>query len=396
MKVMRYWGWLLIVGLVAVLSLSVLPTSVQADQLLQGVPRLDGKKIYFTESSLEASRFDRTDNGLSRFAGLLTQLGASLYTLEWRTGFPDDADLIVIAGPVIDLQPDQIARLWSYMNNKGRVLILANPIFETRRALASSNGLFQLMWADMGLLAHDDVVVTEGTQPIYATPEAVAPEAVTPEAAATEAAAAVTEAPTVESTPTELPIIGQQPILISDFETGDVNQNSPIAQDLGGDLAFFTARSLEVDSSIQGFVVQPLVFSPSNFYGETRYDIYQRDGTFEFNIGADTTRGALPLAASYRNDKTDVRIVVVGDREFATNGAGFSSAPPNSAGFIHPANVRFMLNAVTWLLDTAPVSVQFPTAGPTSTPTITPSPTPTFTPTPTETPVSAATGEAKP
>ena len=64
--------------------------------------------------------------GLSRFAGLLSQLGANLFTLEWRTGFPTDADLIVIAGPTTDLAPDQIARLWSYMNNKGRVLLLAN------------------------------------------------------------------------------------------------------------------------------------------------------------------------------------------------------------------------------------------------------------------------------
>ncbi len=272
------------------------------------------------------------------------------------------------------------------MNNKGRVLILANSPTETRRALLSTSGLFELTWADMAMRARDDTVVTEGTQPIYATPVA----------AATEAAAAVTEAATAESSPTALPIIGQQPILISDFETSNVNQASAITQDLGGDLAFFTARSLDVDASIQGFTVQPLVFSPNNYYGEMRYDQYLKDGSFEFNIGVDTARGALPLAASYSNDKTNVRIVLIGDREFATNGAGFQTSPPNSAGFVYPANVRFMLNAVTWLLDTAPVSVQFPTAGPTDTPTITPSPTPTYTPTPTETPVSAATSEAKP
>ncbi len=103
MKAMRYGSWLLIGILVVLLGLSVQPASVQADELLQGVPRLDGKNIYFTESAQEASRFDRSDAGLSRFAGLLSQLGANLYTLEWRTGFPTDADLIVIAGPVTDL-----------------------------------------------------------------------------------------------------------------------------------------------------------------------------------------------------------------------------------------------------------------------------------------------------
>ena len=124
----RLWGFIL-VGLFFILfSMSMRTTPVEADDLLQNVPRLDGINIYFTESSGEASRFDRSDLGLSRFAGLLSQLGANLFTLEWRTGFPTDADLIVIAGPTSDLAPDQIARLWSYMNNKGRLLLLTNPI----------------------------------------------------------------------------------------------------------------------------------------------------------------------------------------------------------------------------------------------------------------------------
>ena len=78
--------------------------TVQADDLLQGMPSLAGYKIYFTEESSEASRFDRTNEGLSRFTGLLRKLGASLYTLEWRQRFPEDADLIVVAGPTGSLR----------------------------------------------------------------------------------------------------------------------------------------------------------------------------------------------------------------------------------------------------------------------------------------------------
>ncbi|MCC6804823.1 MAG: hypothetical protein IT319_18210 [Anaerolineae bacterium] len=366
----RISGVLLAGVLLIVLGVSARST-VQADPLLQDVPRLDGMNIYFTEAGGEASRFDRSDSGLSRFAGLLSQLGANLFTLEWRTGFPTDADLIVIAGPANDLPPDQIARLWSYMNNQGRVLLLADASTRgSRGALPMAGGLFELMWSDMGLRAHDDVVVAEGTEPVFAAPD--------PEATA-EVGAAVTEAPT-----------GERPILIADFVTTDINTAHPITQNLVGPLEFSMARSLEVDASIQGFVVTPLVFSDRTFYGEAAYATYLTDGVFDFNIGQDTTRGALPLAAAYQNDRVASRIVVIGDREFATNAGGLRTSPPNSAGFLFPDNARFLMNAVTWLLDQPSVSVEFPTPGPTATVTITPSPTPTRTPTPVVTPTPAS------
>jgi len=74
---------------------------------------LAAEHVAVLDRAAHAGGFDRSDLGLSRFAGLLSQLGANLFTLEWRTGFPTDADLIVIAGPVADLAPDQIARLWA-------------------------------------------------------------------------------------------------------------------------------------------------------------------------------------------------------------------------------------------------------------------------------------------
>ena len=360
----RHWGFLLVSLFFVLFSMSI-HTTVQADTLLQDVPRLDGINIYFTEAGGEASRFDRTDDGLSRFAGLLTQLGANLFTLEWRTGFPTDADLIVIAGPTSDLQPDQIARLWSYINHQGRVLLLANTASETRNALPSKSGLFDLMWADMGLRARDDVVVTTGTEPIYATPD---PE-VTAEALAPDV------------TPTQPAVIGEQPILISTFTTSDFNTSHPITQNLDGAVEFTEARSLEVDASIQGFVVTPLVFTDTTFYGESDFKAYLSDGTINFDIGKDTAQGALPLAAAFQNDKSSSRLVLIGDREFATNGGGMRTSPPNSAAFVYPNNARFLLNTVTWLLDQQAVSVEFPTPAPTATVTITPSPTPTRTPT---------------
>jgi hypothetical protein len=78
------------------------------------------------------------------------------------------------------------------------------------------------------------------------------------------------------------------------------------------------------------------------------------------------------------NIATGTRVVVIGDREFATNGGGLQTSPPYSASFLYPDNPRFLVNAVAWLLDVESNASQltFPTPGPTATPTTTPSPTP--------------------
>jgi hypothetical protein len=367
---MRVNPWLSAVALffAALLAFALRsPLPAQADVTAQETATLAGINIYFTESALEASRFDRSDAGMSRFAGLLRQFGANLYTLEWRTGFPTDADLIVIGGPMNDLAPDQIARLWSYINNNGRVLLLSNPLPETTRgALPATSGLFQLMWADMGIRALNDYILTEPPA-VEGDAQPASPEA-TPE-------------------PLLLPPIVR-------FLTTDIQPDHPINQGLEGELSFSGARSIEVDAAVQGFIVTPLVFSPPEFYGEANYVDFTRSGVLQYNIGTDTSRGPLPVAAAFENPTTGSRIVVIGDSDFARNGAGLQTSPRYSAGFIYPANARFLVNAVTWLVERESVELALPTPGPTATATT--SPTPTMPPTPTGTLTAVPTVEATP
>ncbi len=360
MRVKLTIALVLLISLIAV-SLRLQPqATVQADPLLQGVPRLDGVNIYFGESNGEASRYDRSDAGISRLAGLLRQQGATLFTLDWHSRFPQDVDLLILAGPATDLSPDQTARLWSYVTNGGRLLLLANPIFETtsNAALTISGGLFSLMWNDIGLRGRNDVVVTERTAASLPTPEPSSTEEAAP---------------------------SPQPGLIADFTTSDIRQNHPITADLDGPLAFFTSRSIEFDASIQDVTVTPLVFSGSQFYGEAAYNTYLQNGQFAYDTNADTARGPLALAAAFEDAKNGTRMVLIGDRQFVTNGAGFLTSPPGSASFVYPTNVRFTLNAITWLVNTQEIALSLPTPGPTSTPSLTPSPTPTYTPSPTAT-----------
>ena len=307
---------------------------VSAEMLLQDVPRLDGITIYFSESNGEASRFDRQDAGISRFAGLLRQLGATLNNLEWRSRIPDDADLIVIAGPMSDLAPEQVARLWSFVGNGGRLLLLANPPAETTggRGLLFGTGLFPLLWNDTGMRGRDDVVVTEGTNLPAVTDEAGAPAA-----------------------PAAAP-------LVANFTTTNLDSSHLITAGLD-ELSFYVSRSIDYDSSIQASTTTALAFTDSSFYGEADYADYLENGTAVYESGVDTGRGPLALAAAFDDPSSGIRVVLVGDRQFITNGAGFQTSPPGSASFVRPGNVRFAINAVTWLLGLGDFGISLPTPG---------------------------------
>ncbi|HEX3051944.1 MAG TPA: hypothetical protein VHP83_14890 [Aggregatilineaceae bacterium] len=330
-------------------------TSVSADQideaLLEGRARLDAYRIYFAEGNDAAGRFDRSDTGVSRLAGLLQRLGADLQTLEWRRPFPTDADLVILVGPIRDLGSEQVVRLWMYLNSGGRVLVFANPPFEGVRALKSNAGLFEITWNDMGIRAQDGVIAREGEM-----------RTVTLYEDATETPEGATPAPTAT------PQVFEAPLLITDFVTTSVNSSHPITQNLTNELAFFGARPLEIDATLQLFEVIPLVYSAPDYYGETDYDAYVSMGQVSYSEDEDLVRGQMLLAAISMNATSGARLLMVGDREFVTNGGGFQTSPPNSPSFLYPGNVEFILNAITWILDAEPQALTLPTPGPTYTP----------------------------
>jgi hypothetical protein len=348
------------------------PMPAYAQEISASIPNLAGMNIYFSETYQELSQFDRTNAGISRFAGLLRLAGANLFTLEWRKGIPADANLIVIVGPSLDLSSDNVARLWSYLQGGGRVLLMADA-FDNRglvsRALITT-GLFQLTWADLGLQARMDVIVRpNGVQEI--------------DIEETNRDGVVT-----------FTYSGEAPIWATDFYTRRVNANHPITSGLLPLLAaedeaitpnlnslYFTgARSLQIDSAIQDFNVTPLVFTDmADVYGETDYDRYMTNGYSEYNIGTDSQRGDLILGAAYDDPNSTGRMVLLGDADLVRNGAGFQTSPSYSGSFVYPVNAQLMVRTVAWLLDAEAVNMDFPTPAPTATATITPTPTPAAT-----------------
>ena len=257
--------------------------------------------------------------------------------------------------------PARPLALWSYISEGGKVLMLAEPLQmdgNRARGFTAESGLLQLLWTDLGVRFTNDVVTTEGVV------QSLQPEDNTtvPIVEATDEAAA--------SLVTATPFLSPSPII--DFTTTEKEADNPIVQGITDPLAFFGARSLEIDLSIREYPVQPVVFSGVNFYGEYNLPAYYLNGLALYNIGEDVPAGYLPLAAAYEAANTHTRLVLIGDRDFITNGGGLQSSPPNTGAFLYPGNIHFLLNSVAWLLNTEPATVSFPTPGPTSTPTLVP------------------------
>jgi hypothetical protein len=305
----------------------------QAGMGAQSSTPLAGYRIYFSEDNAEASRFERSEAGLSRFGGLLQGLGAELFTLEWRDRIPTDADLVVIAGPMWNLSTWRIARLWVYLNSGGRLLLLGDVIGDPASpGLPAASGVFELLWIDMGLRGRDDIIVKEDQQ----------------RSGLTQAGAGSSQQQSALSF-----------FASANFTTSNFNASHPITKGLKGEVAFSVARSLEISGTSAPFRVTPLVFSDADYYGETTLPQDARDEQFQYSYDSlvDTPVGALPLAAAIEGLASSTRIVVIGDREFATNGGGIQTSSADSFSFVYPNNVQFMLNAVTWLLDTDPIDL---------------------------------------
>lgn len=362
---------LTIFGLLGFMSIE--PTPVYSQDIQNEIPYLLDVNIYFTESNGEMSQFDRSSDGISRFAGLLRIAGANLFTLEWRKGIPADADLVIIAAPTSNLASDQLARLWSYLQNGGKVLLIADA-FDANGNVSRSlnqNGIFDLMWNDMGIEARQDVVVEQG----------------------------MLREVSVRNTDNDGEVVfeftGELPELITKFQTANVYENHPITSGLvssiSGDtseltnlnsLFFDGARSLQVDGSLDQVLLNPLVFTEnSTAYGETDYSEYLDSSYAEYNPEEDNQRGDMILVASYENP-VGSQMILMGDGDIVRNGSGFVTAPSYSASFVYPLNVQLMLRSIAWLLDREATIPQLPTPGATATATLTPTPTPVLTATP--------------
>jgi ABC-type uncharacterized transport system involved in gliding motility auxiliary subunit len=265
------------------------------------VTRPGKRSVYFLKGHGEK------DPGASDQAGY-AQVKAALEKLNYEvkdlflareTKVPDDAAIVVVAGPQKDLFPNEVDALVAYVGRAGKILFLVDP----RVDRLEPGGLAPLLerW---GLVLAGDVIID----------------------------------------PTPLGRLfgaGPEVPVVQDYV------QHPITQDFRYATLFPVARTVNVkDKPPDGVTAQVLARTSRESWAEANPEQI-RTGQVRPDPGE--VRGPLPLVAVATVDAKDApaerkgakaRIVLVGDSDFASN------------GFVNLAGNRdFFLNTVSWLAE---------------------------------------------
>lgn len=279
--------------------------------------------VYFMaghgEADIQAPADDQ--KGATNFANWLGFDGYAVRKLVITPGqpaIPDDCAALIINGYVVDYRPNEVQAIDEYMLSGGRLLLLVNPSFPKETKLQQVERIRPWVRNRFGVEVAQDVVVSLATgKPslqLLFTPGAYQGER-DPE---------------------------------SPFK-GAFNQRHPITRGHDQVMTLPTARTVRPgDNPPKGVVIDPLLRSSVNSYGETELQRIFDEGFAQFD--GNEEKGPLPVAvaATLKNDTVlpdggtapDGRAVIIGDTEIATNEF------VNAVG-----NHTFLLNAMAWLTE---------------------------------------------
>jgi ABC-type uncharacterized transport system involved in gliding motility auxiliary subunit len=285
----------------------------EEERLTNGLVKVsrEGKsRVYVLKGHGEADIASVERGGLSEAKGQLERANYEVkdLTLAREAKVPDDATVLLMAGPKADLFPQELEAIDAYIKRGGGVFVMLTPF--------QANGLRTYL-AKYGFAVDDDLVVE--VNPI-ARQFGFGPE---------------------------VPVVTQY-------------ENHPITRDLGGLMTLFPlTRSLGAEPKPpRGVTVQPLALTSTQSWGETDRAALEKG---EAKPDPQDKKGPLPVAAAANVDLQDetasdatarpdaggdvrkparARVVVVGTANLATN--QFLGAPGNR---------DFFLNAVSWLAE---------------------------------------------
>jgi len=197
---------------------------------------------------------------------------------------PEDADVVVIAGPQTSLSTDEITKLKNYLASGGALVAMEEPVPLTKMD-DKPDLLAQMLKTDWGVTLVDDMVIDPNVSP--------------PLGGAT------------------LPTVAH-----------------PITQSiLNVNVLYPTARSLILEPA--GSVsLTDLGSTGQNSWSDANYSVDNAQLTYD--EGADTP-GPLQIGVAGEDTASGARVVVFGDAEFA-----------NDTGFYNYANGEMFINSVDW------------------------------------------------
>jgi ABC-type uncharacterized transport system involved in gliding motility auxiliary subunit len=273
------------------------------------------KKVYFTQGHGEKDPASSDRTGYSTIGDALKQDNFAVESLLLVTqkAVPDDATIVVIAGPATDFFPPEIEALKAYVAKGGKVLVLLDP---PSKPGAAQPQLTQFL-TDWGINAGSDIVLdASGVGQMLGTDASV-------------------------------PVAAQYP-------------THPITQGFRVLTAYPMARSMSpIEGGSNSHIAQPLVNTSQQSWAESDLaSLSTGKGQVEFNPDKGDKQGPITLAAAVSAPATvtppkpanaspdsteapatpETRVVAVGDSDFASNMAiGVQG------------NRDFFMNSLNWL-----------------------------------------------
>jgi len=267
----------------------------QEEKLTNGLVKVtrEGKRVvYLVQGHGEPEITNTERGGYSQAKEALDKANyeAKPLALARQGKVPDDASVVIVAGPRNDFFPPEIDALDAYLGRGGKLLAMINPPFPDKNQPESVKRLL----AKYGFTLRDDLVIE--LNPIG-----------------------------------QLFGIGPQVPIVQQYEP------HPITRDMAGFTTLFPlTRSINTSGTAPaGVTVQPLAKTSPDSWGETDRGELERG---QVKPDPQDTKGPLTLAAVATKDKT--RIVVYGTANLAGN------------QFLGVQNNRdFFLNTVSWLAE---------------------------------------------
>lgn len=254
------------------------------DELLRGFLRLlnpDSSAIYFlTGHGEKDTEYGSGDAAMTRALSTLETKNYTVKKLNLLVDnkVPEDASVIVVAGPIQPISENEVNLIKDFLTNGGSLIVMQDPSVLTEYGDATDL-LAEMMAQDWGIVFNDDIIIDlQSAQPTTAV------------AAYYDSTHAIT-----------------------------VNMNNLAAY-------FPFTRSLTIGNTPEDVIATPIVQTSERSWGETDFDSLSQGG----QVSLDETEvvGPLTLAVAAENTTTNGRVVAFGtsllaeDQNFDAYGSG--------------------------------------------------------------------------
>jgi ABC-type uncharacterized transport system involved in gliding motility auxiliary subunit len=282
---------------------------VSEQELTSALVRLltsEKRSVYFLQDEGEydpnSTATDATSRGMSNVRDALEGKNYAVKTLKLAVDgmVPQDAQIIVIAGPTQPLSQASVDLLSGYLQNGGSLILMEGPMFDITSGAFPADPLVDYLAKNWGITLGNNVVITlEANQPSL-----------------TAVAAAYS--------------------------------NHVITQKMGSYTPSFPgARSVQVATGLSGFNEQELVYTTQNYancFPACSWATSDINGLVNWYNGkqasppqsASDLMGPIPIAAAAENTTTQARVVVFGSSDFASN------------ALRAPGNQDLLMNSIDW------------------------------------------------